>query len=243
MQCSPYIAYFDECGDHGLATINPTFPVFVLCAAVFRIEDYRTKDAPALSAIKFRRWFHDAVVFHSRKIRKKEHPFSALANPENNKAFMQELSDFIEGSSVTVIAAAINKTKHKGQYVSPEDPYNLSLQFCLERLYGHVKQAGADKLTFCIFEERGPPEDKALAKRFEEVCSGSNRWGCKLPFRAVFANKLANLQGLQIADLLAYPIAKHVIDPETPRKDWQIVEKKLRSGPKGYMGWGLKVFP
>ena len=242
MQRSPYIAYFDECGDHGLVTINPLFPVFVLCAAVFKIEDYRTKDAPALSDIKFRLWYHDAVVFHSREIRKKVGDFAALAKPGNSEIFMGEISDFFEGSTVTLIAAAIHKQKHKAQYVWPEDPYALSLQFCLERLYGHVKHAG-NRLTYCIFERRGPPEDKTLATRFGEVCAGTNQWGCELPFRAVFADKKQNLQGLQIADLAAYPIAKHVLDPDTPRKDWEVVEKKLRSGPKGYIGWGLKVFP
>lgn len=242
MQRSPYIAYFDECGDHGLVTINPVFPVFVLCGAVFKIADYRDKDAPALSDIKFRLWYHDAVVFHSREIRKKVGDFSALASPEKNEIFMTAVTDFFDSSTVTLIAAAIHKQKHKDQYVWPEDPYSLSLQFCLERLYGHVKHAG-QRLTFCVFEERGKLEDRVLKARFNEICGGANQWKCELPFRAVFASKLQNLQGLQIADLAAYPIARHILAPDEPRKDWEVVEKKLRSGPKGYMRWGLKIFP
>jgi hypothetical protein len=169
--------------------------------------------------------------------------FSALAKPENNEAFMEAITAFFENSTATLIAAAIHKDKHKAQYVWPEDPYSLSLQFCLERLYGHVKHAGKELLTFCIFEERGRTEDKILKARFSEICAGANRWDCELPFRAVFASKLQNMQGLQVADLAAYPIARHILDPDIPRKDWDVVEKKLRCGPNGYMGWGLKVFP
>lgn len=243
MKRSPYIAYFDESGDRGMDRPDPDFPVFVLCAAVFKIEDYLRHDAPLFSDIKFRLWYHDAVVFHSHKIRKRIGDFAALAKGDNGQTFMAAITEFFEASSVTIIAAAIHKVKHKAQYAYPEDPYCLSAQFCLERLYGHVREAGDDALTYCIFEERGPSEDLELADRFSEVCAGANQWHCALPFRAVFASKLANLPGLQVADLAAYPIARRVMDASKANQAWETVEKKLRTGPKGCLGWGLKIFP
>ena len=45
---SDYIVYVDESGDHGLLSIDPQYPVFVLAFCVFHKEDYRLIASPAL---------------------------------------------------------------------------------------------------------------------------------------------------------------------------------------------------
>lgn len=52
------------------------------------------------------------------------------------------------------------------------------------------------------------------------------------------------MPGLQFADLAAYPIARHVIDPVKPNPAYDILKKKFRRSPQGKIeGWGLKLFP
>jgi hypothetical protein len=244
MAWSSHIAYFDECGDHGLETIDAAFPVFVLCGAVFKIPDYLGHDLPAFSEIKFKHFGHDAVIFHSRDIRKQVGYFQILQNQAIRQQFMADISNFYGASSVKLIAAAINKTVHKAQYAHPIDPYAISLLFCLERLYGHLVNKGdAINTTVCVFERRGEAEDKTLASHFEEICGGANQWG-QLPFRMVFASKQTNMPGLQIADLAAYPIARHVIDPNAANPAFNAIDPCFRRSPGGkLMGWGLKIFP
>jgi hypothetical protein len=59
-----------------------------------------------------------------------------------------------------------------------------------------------------------------------------------------FANKLANMPGLQIADLAAYPIARHIIAPDSANPAYDAIMPRIRKSPSGKMlGWGLKVFP
>jgi hypothetical protein len=59
-----------------------------------------------------------------------------------------------------------------------------------------------------------------------------------------FMDKKHNSTGLQIADLVAYPIARHTVDPAQPNRAYDIVERKLRRGLTGQIhGYGLKVFP
>ena len=63
-------------------------------------------------------------------------------------------------------------------------------------------------------------------------------------FEIVFADKKTNSVGLQLADLTARPIGRHVVNPQQPNRAWDIIRKKLRRSPKGrYQGWGLKIFP
>jgi hypothetical protein len=91
-----YIAYFDESGDHGLETIDPDFPAFVLCGCVYKIEEYLRIEIPAFSEIKFTNFGHDAVVMHSRKIRKQLGAFKMLQNKEIRAGFMGQIAAFLK---------------------------------------------------------------------------------------------------------------------------------------------------
>jgi Protein of unknown function (DUF3800) len=241
---SDYIAYFDETGDHGLDNIDPDFPVFVLCGWVFKIKDYLQKECPAFCAIKFDHFGHDAVVFHSRDIRKRQGAFQILTNNKRRRDFLADISDYFESSTGTLIAAGINKARLTQQYARPNNPYSMSLLFCLERIYAHLRDLNQTARTLtCIFEARGTAEDRLLAVEFTRICAGDNQWG-PLPFQMVFANKLANMPGLQAADLAAYPIARKIINPNKSNPAYDSLRKRFRRSPGGnIVGWGLKIFP
>ena len=169
MMQSEYIAYFDESGDHGMEKIDAEFPVFVLCGCVFKISDYLTRELPDFSCIKFKHFGHDAVVFHSRDIRKKLGPFQILTDNLKNHEFIKDINAYFSSSTITLIAAAIDKKKHGSRYAFPANPYSLSLAFCLERIYACLQEREeTGKTMFCIFEERGATEDQELALQFRE---------------------------------------------------------------------------
>jgi hypothetical protein len=141
---------------------------------------------------------------------------------------MNDLNAYFASSAITLVAAAIDKKAHGRKYAFPSNPYSLSLAFCLERIYACLEERGEiGKTMFCIFEERGAAEDRELAHEFEKICSGENQWG-KLPFRMVFANKQQNMPGLQVADLAAYPIAKHAIDRTKPNPASMVLRPNFR---------------
>lgn len=244
MTQSAYVAYFDESGDHGMEKIDADFPVFVLCGWLFKIEEYLTHELQNFSRIKFNHFGHDAVIFHSRDIRKQLGYFQILTDKTKRDAFLREISVYFQNTKGTLLAAGIDKVAHKKQYKDPINPYSISLLFCLERLYACLKDKGeVGKTVFCIFEERGANEDQELALIFEKICGGQNNWG-KLPFQLVFANKKTNMPGLQVADLAAYPIARHIIDSKKPNPAYDIIEKRFRRNSSGKIeGWGLKIFP
>jgi hypothetical protein len=236
-----FTAYVDESGDAGLDNIDPSFPVFVLCVALYKTNDDLIKDVNYLSSLKIKFWHNDGVVFHSYKIRNKVCPFENMNNPEVAEAFMGAVGKFFEQSCVTLIAAAINKPKHKAQYREPVHPYDLAVQFCLERVYGHVGYGGE---VMFVFEKRGKTENKILRKNFLSVCARGNLWKAQLPFQISFASKSENIPGLQVADLAAYPIARVVETANRGRKDWLSILPRIRKNAFGRIdGWGLKIFP
>jgi len=57
-------------------------------------------------------------------------------------------------------------------------------------------------------------------------------------------NNKENTIGLEIADLCAYPLARHILNPSEPYIPFKIIEDKIYCKNKGeYEGWGLKIFP
>lgn len=129
--------------------------------------------------------------------------------------------------------------------MSPEHPYHLALKYGLERVNHFLQMRGqGNRLTTVICEARGPKEDKEIELAFRRVCDGDNRGRRPYAMDIVIADKRANSEGLQLADLVARPAGLHVLRPDQPNRAWDVLADKLFAGQYGaVMGNGLKVFP
>lgn len=242
---SDYVVYVDESGDHSLSSVNPQNPVFALAFCIFDKSNYISAVVPAFQRLKFDFWGHDCVVLHSHEIRKSSGDFNILLNATTRALFFERLNQAIAAAPFTVIAAAIDKNKLLSRYAKPASPYELALGFCMERLQRWLMdRTASDSATFVMVECRGRKEDGALELEFRRIADGQNQVG-KMPNLDVrFMDKRHNSTGLQIADLVAHPISRHVIDPTQPNRAYDIVKSKFRKGPGGIeVGYGLKVFP
>jgi hypothetical protein len=113
MPFSDYIVYVDESGDHGLATINPEYPVFVLAFCIFAKRHYAEVVCPTIQRFKFEHFGHDMVVLHEHEIRKAMGPFSVLLDPHRRESFMVGLNQIVIQSQFTLIACVIDKESHR----------------------------------------------------------------------------------------------------------------------------------
>jgi len=241
---SDYLVFVDESGDHGLAAVNRDFPLFALAFCVFPKAAYVDAVTPALRRLKLATFGHDLVVLHEHDIRKKEGAF-AMMRREPREAFLDALSRVIEAASFTLVAVVIDKRALRLEDAASANPYHLALQFGLERVFRLLAERGqAGRLTHLIVEARGKREDTELELEFRRICEGGNGLGQALPFRLVMADKRTNSEGLQIADMVARPVALSVLRPGQPNRAMAILEGKLWRGPDGRAeGYGLKCFP
>jgi hypothetical protein len=238
---SDHIVYVDESGDHSLTSIDVQFPVFVLAFCLMHKPTYIDRLVPAFQRLKFAFWGHDGVVMHGHEIRKAQGDFNILLNANTRTTFFERLNGVIEAADFTIIAVVIDKQRH----FKPIDPYKIALRFCLERLQYCLSERGqADRLTHVQVERRGTAEDARLELEFRRICDGHNHVG-KMPNLDIrFMDKKHNSTGLQLADLVAHPIGRHVINPDQPNRAFDILEAKFRRGPSGQVnGYGLKIFP
>jgi Protein of unknown function (DUF3800) len=245
MAFSDYIIYADESGDHGLRSIDPQYPVFVLAFCVVRKSTYIERIVPAIQRLKFEFWGHDAVVLHAHEIRKSEGDFRILLNADTRANFFDRLNDVVKAAEFTIIASVIDKKRHAEKYTQPGDPYEISLAFCMERAQRYLLNVGqADRTTHVQVECRGRVEDAKLELEFRRICDGQNMIGRMPNFEIRFTDKKHNSTGLQLADLVAHPIGRHVVNPAQTNRAYEILEPKFRRGPAGRVqGFGLKIFP
>ncbi len=230
-----YLIFVDESGDHGLAHCDPEYPLFVLAFCIVTKQAYAECITPDIQRFKFTHFGHDIVILHEHEIRKAKGPFAFLLNPEKRTPFLQDLNGLITRAPLTIIAVVIHKERLKAQYRTPTNPYHLALEYGLERVALFLSSKNQNgRTTALICECRGRKEDDELELEFRRVAT-------RIPgFDIHFVDKKANLPGLQLADLVARPIGRHILNPNQPNRAYDIIEPKIRRGPNNQIhGFGL----
>ena len=245
MTYSDYVIFVDESGDHSLRSIDRNYPIFVLDFCIFQKNHYANSLVPQVQEFKFAHFGHDIVILHEHDIRKQHQPFVFLKNRRKRETFMDGLNQLIDQAEFTIVATVIDKQRHANRYAHPANPYELALKFCMERAYGFLREQGQHThITHIVVERRGKREDEELELAFRRIRDGSRYQGAMPGFKIVFADKRINSAGLQLADLTARPIGRHVMDPAQPNRAWEfILQKFYRSRAGNIDGHGLKVFP
>lgn len=220
----------------------------------------RTKDFPAATDMVMdlkRKYWHNAlfdyhgtskrVCLHSREIRGHKEAF----HPDliDYDSFILDLSQLIEDLPITVYASHIDKAKHVYKYAYPDSPYDLCMNFVLERI---MRDIGADEKCIIVLEARGKKDDMELLKQIKYLVDHGNRFNpasrfskiCGVYFNPKWSESShcqKSYWSLEIADVCAYPIYKYFAHG-TRDKSFDVVESKLKGYPR-YIGRGLKSFP
>ena len=147
-----------------------------------------------------------------------------------------------------MICSGIKKIDHIKKYGRlNENVYEISLSFIIERVVFFLDDLNKEKIDLqVVIEKRGKKEDRKLNRHFQRVKSQgtyyvSSQRISNYNFGFHFREKKDNINGLQLADLIAYPVARYIIDPERANPAFELIQSKFyqKSGKK----FGLKIFP
>lgn len=211
---SDFVLFLDETGNHGMAKIDDNYPVFGLCGSLFYLPDYRDQAIPCSNNLKLRFFRHEGIHFHSTAIRRAEGPFQFLTVESLRNEFLADISQLMIDLRLTLFFVGMNKKNHAAKYLSPAHPYHYSLELLLERLHYFCQEKSIVRLPI-VAESRGKAEDSTLLTEFHRIlehgtsfvtAKNFNQCGLSLEF----AKKEQNVTGLQITDLLAYPIGRWI---------------------------------
>jgi hypothetical protein len=242
-----YYLFLDESGDHGLTQINPQSAVFLLCGILFRQDEYQNF-RQQFNQVKLSFWNSLEVIFHSRDIRKCDKEFAILLDYEVKQAFYEQLNCCIQDANYTIIVSAINKDAYIRKFGKlSNDVYELSLSFIIERAIFKLDEIKhANKMLDVVLEQRGRKEDRKLREHFQRLTARGTGfvsaarlkdYALEIHFRA----KKNNINGLQLADLIAYPCAAYVKAPERPNPAFEIIKPKIYT--KNNRQHRFKIYP
>lgn len=241
--------FLDESGDHGLVKIDPSFPFFVLCGIIIDEVNYLTFKNN-FDNIKLKYWRTTNVIFHSRNIRKCDEAFSNLLDLEIKRQFYDDWNSLITQTPFTVIASCINKIQFVKNYgrILAEDVYEVALSFILERVVFYLDSLGNDgqRKVLTAIERRGKREDSKLTDHLAQILRigtyfvDSQRFK-SANFRFYFKDKRENILGLQLSDMVAYPIARKCLNTNQPNPAYNLIAPKFYS--ENGKTYGFKKFP
>ena len=228
---------------------------FVISACSIKCKDIKSIEEKIMN-LKYKYWQDGLynykgkvkrVCLHSKEIRFRNGAF----NLENTQycQFIQDLSDTLNQLPIKLFVSHIDKIAHVSSYKNPLSPYDLCMNFILERI---VMDLDGDETCIVILESRGKKEDKKLLEVITRIIDKGTSYMASYNFKrikGVYFNpkwstkddEKKSYWSLEIADLFVYPFYKyynyHIEDPA-----YNALLPKLHKYPN-YEGKGLKSFP
>jgi len=219
-----YRLYIDESGAHTYSELEDPAKRYLGLTGIFvEGEYYRTTFQPGMERLKQKHFPHnpdEPVILHREDIINRRGLFWRLRDVEREQAFNEDLLQFIEEQDYRVITVVIDKKTHIERYgEAAYHPYHYCLVAMLERYCGYLnfRNAQGDVLA----ESRGGTEDQQLKVAYRAVYNAGTQWrGTEFFQRSLTSSeiklkqKLRNIAGLQLADLLAYPSKQEILIEE-----------------------------
>ncbi len=162
----------------------------------------------------------EPVILHRNDLINRRGPFWRLRDPENERRFNEDLLQFLAVQDYLLITVVIDKKAHIERYGGAAyHPYHYCLAALLERYCGFLNRSNAQGDVMA--ESRGGTEDRQLKTVYRRLYEGGTYFHDAEFFQRVLTSneiklkpKSANIAGLQVADLLAYPCKQEILIAE-----------------------------
>lgn len=245
-----YTLFIDESGDHGLKNIDVNYPVLTLTGILATDSEYNSIKE-CMNNCKSDIWGSKDIIFHSTDIRKWYPPFDILSNTETRQKLYVHINNFFIENEFRIFSSVINKLKLTQKYSYPlNQTYEYAFLFIIERVLLYLKHKEVNSFKI-IIESRGKREDNELNQFFDKIYNYGSTYIHKNQLKNLnssvkFLRKSLNINGLQLADLAAYPISRYTIDSSKENKSFELVKKRFHTSDSlgiNFIGYGLKIFP
>lgn len=257
-----YRMYIDETGNNDLASSqNPNHRYLSLTGVIVSMDNVQSQLIPGLNKIKSEVFGHDPdepLIFHRKDMMNKNYPFHALRDASKLADFNAKTVSLLQDSDYVIVTATIDKQAHLQKYsLWQQDPYHYCLEILVERyvLWMHYRGHQGD----VVAETRGNRENIRLSKCFDRFYANGTTFVRRENVQKRLTNKtlrimqkVDNVAGLQLADMLAHPSCLYTrarFNGETfpttfGTNLWKILEKKYHCKWNGSIeGYGIKWLP
>lgn len=200
---------------------NKEYKHFCIGGCFVEESYYRDKIVKQVNGLKNDIFGNTSVILHESEIRSYKGNYKKLkSSPEKDKNFWNMLGDVYKNNDIHTLCAGVHKDNLKKYYPSKNEKdseYYISLQIILENFVHFLIDV---KGTGCVyFESRDMQSDFELYEHYNMIVeNGTLFLGSKLMKKHLrcisFPLKLDNNIGLQLADFIPNPVARHFQDME-----------------------------
>jgi hypothetical protein len=210
----------DESGDHNYLNLDKASGRYLgLTGCIIEQEAYRTTIFSALEALKQKHFPYnpdEPVILHRTEIVSRNGPFWRLREPKVRIDFNNDLMQFIQTHEFIVISVVIDKEYHWNNFGTRAfHPYHYCLAALLERYCGWLayRRTSGD-----VMAESRNGQDRPLQQAYKDIYDQGTRYRNAEFFNKTLTsreiklkNKKVNVNGLQLADLLAHPCKEEIL--------------------------------
>jgi hypothetical protein len=215
-----YRLYIDESGDHTYEQVDTVAHRFLALLGVwFDLGSDYTAFAGDLERFKLSLFGprpDNPVILHRSDIINRKGAFGILCDEAKRERFDADLLEVVSRARFKMVCVVLDKQQHRAQYVDPFHPYHYCLAAMLERYSGWLNYKNT--LGDVMAESRGKEEDLQLKQAYRRVYeSGTTYYSHDNHQRALTSREIkiqpkkANIAGLQLADVLAYPVKQALL--------------------------------
>jgi Protein of unknown function (DUF3800) len=219
---SRYRLFIDESGDHTFNLMERDEHRYLALVGVwFEMEQSYKSFEQGLVELKGEvfGWApgQTPLPLHRYDLVQRRGAFGALRDEQRNRLFEARLLELVANADFQIACATIDKSSHASKtYRRLYHPYHYCLAVLLERYTGWLTRSNG--LGDVLVESRGKTEDRELKSAFGATVQHGTRFRGPAQFQAVLTSKdvklrkkSADIAGLQLADLLAYPLRREMI--------------------------------
>lgn len=224
MASSDYIVFVDESGTPVTHKPDPQFPIFSLQFVLVRKDTYVTKIEPDFKRFKLKHHGSEAVVLHGRKIDNKEGEFRILRDRALYSRYVRELDTLIRASEIRLYSAFFLQLEVAKLGALTVHPYAYFMHELLNLIEQEVRVPGVRTRCEVVVESRRG-SDAEMLDAYESYKAAFRT--AEVEFELQLAEKSLNVIGLQVADLVAKPVARFCLNRMEPGQGWPTVSKKV----------------
>ncbi len=198
---------------------NNYYRHFCLGGCIVEEMVYKNNVIPYINKLKFDVFGNTTIILHENEISGKNGEYNSLKDPAKNELLWNGLKDLFTKDWLTTMCVSLDCTSYKSTYKSKSkidnSEYYIAMQIILEN-YLHFLETNNGYGAVYI-ESRGIVDDQHLEDQYNLVKSNGTLFFDKKIYQErlktiSFTMKADNNIGVQIADFIPNPIARHLKD-------------------------------
>lgn len=200
---------------------------------MFQRDQYERIAAPAFREFKLRHFGDKRVILHEREISRGDGAFRRLHGAAHRHQARVELRALLASLPFSIVAVGLDKRRFAASTPAADSPYERRfIDALLACTLAEPDIADSTVPTEIVADSRGRREDAQLSELIATFSALDAPVAADFHFQVRFAKKGDMEVGVETADLIANPIAQHILGAEHSLIPFHLLQPEFLRHPQ-----------